>query len=388
MTTNKRSHVKRNKTLKNNKKHCVHEMSDDFKNITAVVSVKALQKNLNYLKRKSGTEVMPILKANAYGHGIVEISKICRSFGVKYIGVATLGEAMQIRNSGDKGRILGWLYDINSDQVKKAVSKNIDIGIFDDKHIPIISKSLPSNARANIHLFVDTGIDRNGVPYENAIDAAKEISSDPKFKLVGVMSHLCCAETKNNNPTINQLRLFRNLRENLSKININPELFHIAATTGILNYDVSDFTMVRSGSGFFGLEENKNLIPSLSLSSKIAQLKYIPKGAGVGYDRQYIAHRKEYIAIIPIGYADLLPLKSNEKMSVTVNGSRRKILGLESMDQIVIQAKKGDKMGDEVRFFGDKKKGFVTAIDFAKPSGTTPYNIITHIGDRVKHEYV
>jgi len=259
------------------------------------------------------------------------------------------------------------LYDINSDQVKKAVSKNIDIGIFDDKHIPIISKSLPSNARANIHLFVDTGIDRNGVPYENAIDAAKEISSDPKFKLVGVMSHLCCAETKNNNPTINQLRLFRNLRENLSKININPELFHIAATTGILNYDVSDFTMVRSGSGFFGLEENKNLIPSLSLSSKIAQLKYIPKGAGVGYDRQYIAHRKEYIAIIPIGYADLLPLKSNEKMSVTVNGSRRKILGLESMDQIVIQtSKKRGQDGRRSSFFRRQKEGICDSYRFCK----------------------
>ena len=297
---------------------------------------------------------------------------------------------MQIRNSGDNGRILGWLYDVYSDQVKTAVSKNIDIGIFDDKHIPIISRSLPPNVKANIHLFVDTGIDRNGVPYENAIDAAKEIVHDPKFKLVGVMSHLCCAETKNNNTTIHQLQLFRRLREKLSEINIKPELFHIAATNGILNYDVSDFTMVRSGSGFLGLDENqnKNLVPALSLSSKIAQLKYIPKGAGVGYDRQYIAHRKEYIAIVPIGYADLLPLKSNEKMSVTVNGTKRKILGLESMDQIVIQAKKRDKMGDEVRFFGDKKKGFTSVVDFAKPSGTTPHNIITHIGNRVKHEYV
>lgn len=389
MTTRKRISTIMSKTRKTKKYvKCIRAIPDDFKNITAVVSIKALKNNLLYLKKKSGTDVMPVLKANAYGHGIIEVAKICRSLGVKYIGVATLGEAMQIRNSGDNGRILGWLYDVYSEQVKTAVSKNIDIGIFDDKHISIISKSLPPNVKANIHLFVDTGIDRNGVPYENAIDAAKEIVHDPKFKLVGVMSHLCCAETKNNNATIHQLQLFRRLRENLREINIKPELFHIAATTGILNYDVSDFTMVRSGSGFFGLDENKNLVQSLSLVSKIAQLKYIPKGAGVGYDRQYIAHRKEYIAIVPIGYADLLPLKSNEKMSVTVNGTKRKILGLESMDQIVIQAKKRDKMGDEVRFFGDKNKGFTSAVDFAKPSGTTPYNIITHIGERVKHEYV
>lgn len=331
---------------------------------------------------------MPILKANAYGHGIIEIARICRKMGVKYIGVATLGEAMQIRNSGDTGNILGWLYEVNSDQVKKAVAKNIDIGIFDDKHIPIISKSLPKTAKANIHLFVDTGIDRNGIPYENAIDSAKQIISNPKFNLVGIMSHLCCAETKNNKQTIKQLNLFRKLRQDLTELNIKPALYHIAATSGILNYDVSDFQMVRSGSGFFGLDTNPNLISALSLTSKIAQLKYIPKGSGVGYDRTYITHHKEYIAIIPIGYADILPLMPHEKIRVTVNGTKRKVLGLESMDQIVIQAKKEDKIGDEVRFFGDKNKGFTSAIDFAKPSGTTPWNIITHMGNRVKHEYI
>ena len=204
------------------------------------------------------------------------------------------------------------------------------------------------------------------------------------------MSHLCCAETKNNNPTLKQFTLFRKLRQDLTDLNIRPEMYHIAATNGILNYDVSDFEMVRSGCGFYGLDksQNKNLIQALSLTSKIAQLKYIPKGAGVGYDRKYIAHHKEYIGIIPIGYADLLPLMAHEKIKVSVNGTKRKILGLESMDQIVIQAKKEDKIGDEVRFFGDKNKGFASAIDFAKPSGTTPFNIITHIGQRVNHEYV
>jgi alanine racemase len=388
----KKYHTKishKNKTYKTTQT-CINEIPNNYKNIKATISIKALKHNLVYLKQKSGADVMPVLKANAYGHGIIEIAKICRKFDVKYIGVATLGEAIQIRNSGDNGRILGWLYDINSDEVKDAVAKNIDIGIFDDYHIPIISKSLPKDTKANVHLFIDTGINRNGIPYERAIDAAKEITNDPKFNLIGVMSHFCCAETKQNNPTIEQLKLFRKLRENLYEINIKPELFHIAATDGILNYDVSDFPLVRSGTGFFGIDksQDKNLIPALSLTSKILQLKYIPKGAGVGYNKKYIAPRKQYIAIIPIGYADLLPLVPDEKISVNVNGKIRKILGLESMDQIVIQAKKGDKIGDEVRFFGDKNNGFTTAIDFAKPSGTNTLNIITHMSNRVKREYI
>ena len=183
--TKKQKHNKKhNKTLKRVNEICVNEMPNDFKNINAVVSKKVLKHNLNYLKKKSGCDVMPVLKANAYGHGMIEVAKICRKMGVNYIGTATLGEAMQIRNSGDKGRILGWLYDITTDQVKKAVAANIDIGIFDDKHIPIISKSLPQNAKANVHLFIDTGIDRNGISYENAIASALQIINDPKFKLV------------------------------------------------------------------------------------------------------------------------------------------------------------------------------------------------------------
>jgi alanine racemase len=394
---------------------------DEFKNITATININALKHNLEYIRKKSNAEVMPVLKANAYGHGIVEIAKICRKLDVKYIGVATLGEAIKLRRNGDKGRILGWLYDVNSDQVKKAVAKNIDIAIFDDTHIPIISTALPKNATANIHLFVDTGIDRNGIPYENALTAAKQITSNSKFKLVGVMSHLCCAN--NNKSTIMQLKLFKKLKDDLHSMSIIPELFHISATNGILkysdkvSYDVSDKVsyevsdkvsnkvsdkvsdgnsnniyknnMVRCGAGLYGLNSvsDKNLIPVLSLSSIIIQLKYIPKGAGIGYNRKYITKRKEYVAIIPIGYADLLPLTFDKTIHVMVNETKRCVLGLESMDQIVIRANIRDKIGDIVKLFGNEKHGFINIKHYAKQSNTTPLNIISHMGERVKFVY-
>lgn len=384
---NKNKNKHSNNTKKTIKK--CSKIPAEFKNITAIVSTHAVKKNLQYLKRKSGTDVMPVLKANAYGHGIVEMAKICRRLHVKHIGVATIGEAIQIRNSGDKGRILAWLYDVHSDQVKDAVAQNIDIGIFNAAHIPIISKSLPKHSVANVHLFVDTGIDRNGVPHAEAIDAAIQISNDPKFKLVGLMTHLCCAETKNNAITNEQFRLFRKLRQDLLDRNIDPELVHISATNGILNYDNSDFTLVRSGSGFYGIEDHKNLTPILSLSSIIIQLKHIHKGEGVGYDRKYIAHANKFIGIVPIGYADLIPLTPSEKLCVFVNGTKRKVLGLESMDQIVIEAKKGDKMGDKVHLFGDKKRGRNQSLhDFAREGSTTPFNVITHMGERVNIKYV
>ena len=143
-TRNKKTYnkVKKNKTQKIKNTTQIPEV---YKNITATIDINAFKHNINYLKKKAKTDIMPVLKANAYGHGIVEMAKICRNLGIKYIGVATLGEAIQIRNSGDKGRILGWLYDVTTNEVRDAVLKNIDIGIFDENHIPIISKSLPKS---------------------------------------------------------------------------------------------------------------------------------------------------------------------------------------------------------------------------------------------------
>lgn len=386
MKTQRKSIKKNNKTHKN--KSCL-KIRDEYKNITAEVDLKALKSNLNYLRKKSGTDIMPVLKANAYGHDMIELAKYCRKIKVKYLGVATLGEALKIRESGDKGRILGWLYDVkNNNEIKDAVAKSIDIGIFDEKHIPIISKMLPKNAKAKIHLFVDTGIDRNGVPYENAFDAAVQISKDPKFELVGMMSHFCCSDKKNDSFTKEQLRLFRELRKRLESQNIKPELVHIGNTGGILNYDLSDFTLARSGSGIYGLVNDKNLTPVLSLKSKIIQLKYIHKGNAVGYNRKYIAHNKKYLAIIPVGYADFFPLTKSETMSVTINGSNRKILGVESMDQIVVEAKPNDKLGDNVLIFGNKKKGYkYTAVDYSNMSNTNIENIITHLSERIKYDF-
>jgi alanine racemase len=390
MSKTKNHSRKNKKTLKNKtlKNKCKDEMPREYKNITATININAFKHNINYLKNKAKTDIMPVLKANAYGHGIIEMARICRNIGIKYIGVATLGEAIQIRNSGDKGRILGWLYDVTTNEVRDAVLKNIDIGIFDENHIPIISKSLPDGIKAKIHLFVDTGIDRNGIPYEKAVEAAKQIVSDPKFELVGMMSHFCCSTEKiNNKPTLKQLEIFRKIRKELEELNIKPPLVHIGNTAGILNYDLSDFTLARSGIGIYGYG-SKKLIPIMDVSSKIIQLKYVPKGAGIGYDRKFIAHKKTYIGIVPIGYADFLPLTKSEELSVIVNGVKRKILGIESMDQIVIEAKQGDKIGDNVNIFGKKNKNFISGSELAKMGHTTIHNILTHIGRRVDHKYI
>ena len=361
-----------------------------YKDITAVVSSKVISDNIAYLRKKAGTDLMPVLKANAYGHGMVETARICRCLGVKHLGVATVGEAIQLRDSGDHGRILAWLYDPLSVEMKAAAAKNIDIAIFDSAHIPHLSKAFKSQRKkVKVHLFIDTVINRNGVSLDAAVKAAVDISRDPSFELVGLMSHLCCAKEKNDTATMKQFRLFRELRQQLACLKIVPELVHISATDGILNYDNTDFTMVRSGSGLLGLVEHAGLTPAMSVSSKIIEIKPVRKGDGVGYGRTYIAKTNHSIAIVPIGYADLLPRTDSEKMGVYVNGSKRPILGLDSMDQITFRSRKNDKIGDEVKVFGAKKNGYAqTIIELAESASTIPQNITSHLGERVRLLYV
>ena len=182
--------------------------------------------------------------------------------------------------------------------------------------------------------------------------------------------------------TEHQFDLFRKLKQDLHQLHIMPEWFHIANTEGALYYK-NEFNMVRCGYGFYGLIHHPQLKPALQVTSSIVQIKQINKGEGIGYDKEYKTKKKQYIGIVPVGYADLLPLTKSEELSVYVNGTKRNVLGVESMDQIVVEAMRKDKVGDSVEFFGKHQ----TIQKFTKKSKTVIKEMITHIGDRVVKEY-
>lgn len=377
-----------NKSRKHPKIQCVNNIPDESKEITAVVDSAAIIHNINYLRKKTGKPIMPVLKANAYGHGIVGIAKICRKANVEYIGVATIGEALVIRNSGDTQPILAWLYNIDNPEIKTAIIQNVDIGIFEDSHISKIAALVPSGKKCKIHIHIDTGINRSGVPYTKAVQAIKEIRRNPKLELVGIMSHLIDSELKNSKRVLKQINRFNNLNERLAEMGIHIKYSHIANSGGCLNYDVSKTTMCRSGIAIYGVNPNgqpdSNLKPALTVVSKLAQLKHISKDDVVGYNATYKAKKLMRIGVIVLGYADTIPRNASGKMFVYVNGTPRKVLGLESMDQIVVEAKESDKLGDEATIFG---KGGMGITQLAKISKISPYEILVHTGNRVKFEY-
>lgn len=369
----------------------------EYTDITATVDASAIRHNIDYLRKMSKTDVMPVLKANAYGHGVIPVSKIARAHNVKMIGFATLGEALMLRESGDKGHIVAWLYNIHGKEVGESIRKNIDIAIIDQKHIPIICKlAARYGKKARIHIFVDTGINRAAIPYSEAVDAALTLSSNPHIELVGLMSHFIQSEIKNDATTHKQLKLFRELRDILShKHNINFEYVHIANSGGCLNYDVSDFTLARPGMAIYGLDPsekyNKHLRPAMTITSRIIQIKHISKGDDVGYDNKFIAKKNMLICVAAIGYADIIPRSSSGKLYVYINGTKRKVLGNISMDQIVIEAKPVDKVGDVILLFGAPNRGAKqTAYDVANMSDTIVTELVakTNSTSRVNRQYI
>jgi alanine racemase len=365
---------------------------DMDKDIDASIDIRAIEKNINVLTKMSGTEIMPVLKADAYGHGMVAIAKVMRKLGIRYIGVATLGEAIFLRKRGDKGRILAWLYDIEGQELKDAFQLDIDIAIFDEKTVLQFLTLIPKHKKIKTTVFVDTGINRAGVPYEKAKETCKLLSESNKVELVGLMSHLVCSEIPNS-PIVNkQLRKFRCLRSELEEMGIRPPMVHIANTGACLNYDVSDFTLARPGSGIYGispdLKKKGKLHLAMTVSSNIIQLKDIKKGDGVGYDWKFVAPKNMRIAIVPCGYADFIPRDTSLQLFVYIRGEKRRVLGLISMDQIVVEADSHDNINDIVFILGNgDKKCPQTIYDLSTEAKTIPIEILCHAGYRMNRIY-
>lgn len=341
------------------------------KNIEMHIDTDAIKHNLEYLAKKSKTEIMAVLKSNAYGHGL-GMAKIVRDLGVKHIGVAKLSEAIELREVGDKGRILFWLYDITCPEFKKGLSMNLDIGLFDETHIPILSKM--SSIKQKVTLYIDTGFNRAGIPYEKAFDACIALSKCKNLEFTGLMSHMISGGTKNN--TVNtQLKKFRDLIDKLAQINIKP-LTHMANTEGCLNYDVSDFTLSRCGSGLYGITKSKinKLRLTTSLTTHIIQIKTLEKGDSVGYNSKFISPKEMNISILPIGYADIL-IDNSSHNYVYINNTKRKVLGNVGMDQMVVEGNVEDRVNDVAYIFDTRH----TIYDIAKKAGKTPIEYLSQL---------
>ena len=380
--------------------------------IRAEVVADSIRKNIVYLSGKSGTEIIPVIKGNAYGHGIVTVAKILRSLKIKYIAVATAEEAIHLREEGgDRGRILCWLYTACSDELRRAIELDIDIAIFDDSSVHHFKKAAAAAAnkrRVRLTLFVDTGMNTAGVPYHKAIDVCKLLTTQEGqaksgIEIVGLMSHMISSHKPNCRVVEQQLHKFRLLRRKLEEEEgIKPAFVHIANTGGCLNYDVSDFSHSRAGKGIFGIHPDFRMLNTrrrmvvgggllhlaMSVHSYIIQVKAC-EGAFVGYKRGKATRKRcppsRSVAIVPCGFGDIIPVQF-EGHHVFIHGrEKRRVLAV-CMDQMVVEAKRGDKVGDEIHLFGNHCPQ--SLYDFAKVAKVHPTELLARMGRRIKTRVV
>ena len=356
----------------------------------ARIDLDRIAANINLLKGPTRTPLMAVVKADAYGHGLVEVGLAAEKSGADWLGVALLEEAIKLRTHGVRAPILAWLVPPGSD-FKQAVAHDIDIAVASIAAFKEIS-TLPNKPR--IHIEFDTGMSRGGF-----LDEWDEfLKSDfSKVHVVGVFSHFARADEPEEQQNVDQLKRFNEMVKDLTDIGVNPEIKHLSNSAATLKNSAAHFDLVRTGISLYGLTPDlKNLgdskalglAPAMQLRAKLHLVKSVAAHTPVGYGATAHTDKQTKLGVVAMGYADGIP-RVAQGAGVFIDGVRAPIIGRVSMDQFVVDLGPGSqaKSGDWVIVFGDGTRGEYTADDWGAASGSINYEIVTRIGPRVPRIY-
>lgn len=362
---------------------------------TISIDLEAIASNYRTLKSKVPGQVMAIVKADAFGHGMIEVARKLDSISVDYLGVADIEEALLLRKSGIKAKIMAWLHGSDAD-FESALEHDIELGVATtDVLNRIVAAAKKTKRQARLHLKIDTGLGRNGASFEDWPELIRAVGQldQNSLVLVGVFSHLSGTSKQDD---LNQLEVFKRAVAIAKDLGVEFQLRHLAASPATLSLPQTHLDMVRCGIALYGLDPSDGtkaldhgLRPAMRVSSEVVQLKRVPEGHGVSYGYLHKTSKETTLALVPFGYAEGLPRVSTGKAEVLLNGNRYKILGRVAMDQFVLDI--GDdsaSIGDEVVIFGDASKGEPTAEELAKASQTINYEIVTRIGGRARRVFL
>ena len=359
----------------------------DFSKTIAEIDLDALSYNFRIVKRKTGNKaVIAVVKANAYGHGAVNVSKHLLKEGAAMLGVAFTSEAIELREAGIRAPIIIFF---DRDNIGAWIKYNLTPTVFDLATAKKISAEAQKHNRCvSVHVKVDTGMGRIGFDIGNAPDSIEKIASLKNIRLEGIMSHFSDADLKDKSFATKQLKSFTGLILSLKEKDIPFKFCHIANSAAVQLIPESHLNMVRPGIMLYGYGYSgvDNLKPVLSLKSRILFLKKVPRGTPISYGRTFITKRESIVATIPVGYADGYSRKLSNCGEVLINGKRAPVAGRVCMDTFMVDVTNipSVKNNDEVVLIGKQGKEKITAQDIAGMIGTIPYEVITTIGQRVK----
>ena len=356
----------------------------------ANIDLTAIVANVKKLKATSGTELMAVVKADAYGHGLVPVAKAALNAGASWLGVALVEEAHSLRAAGVTAPLLAWLVPPGSNYAA-AIDANIDLAV---PSLDIFKEIVATGKRARIHIEVDTGMTRGGFLEEWSEFLKSDFS---KVEVVGVFSHFARADEVSEKQNQDQLANFNNAMADLAAVGVTPKLKHLANSAATLTNQSAAFDLVRTGIAMYGLtpdlenlgtSNSLGLLAAMQVRAKLHLVKKVPANSPVGYGATESTSHDTVLGVVAMGYADGIP-RVAKAAGVFFAGKRCPIIGRVSMDQFVVDLGPATtaKAGDYVVIFNNGDAGEFTAEDWGTASGSINYEMTTRIGPRVPRIY-
>ncbi|MDD5495799.1 MAG: alanine racemase [Candidatus Omnitrophica bacterium] len=366
-----------------------------YRQTWAEVDLKAIEYNFRQVRRLVGNNVkiMAVVKANAYGHGTVEVSEVFERLGVDYLGVATTDEAVRLRDHGVMSPILV-LGHVLPSEIKAAVSKDITLTLCGDELLKEIKRETAGGLKAKVHIKIDTGMGRIGIWHEEALNFIKNLAQHKNIIIEGIYTHFSSAG-RDSFFTTYQLESFEALLSQLEEFDIRIPLKHAANSIATVDFKKSHLNLVRPGLILYGMYPKHTfpklikLKPAMSFKTRIVFIKDTPPGRSISYGRSFITQKHTRIATLPVGYADGYGRNLSNKADVLIRAQRAPVIGRVTMDQTMIDVGhvKGVKVGDEVILIGKDGRNEIRMEKLARLAGTIAYEVVCAISNRVPRIY-
>src|SRR4051794_3932775 len=352
------------------------------------IDLDAIRDNVALLCARSSAEVMAVVKADGYGHGMVPSARAALAGGATWLGVATLDEGLTLRRAGIDVPVLAWLHSAGL-SLHEGVTAGVDLSAGSIELLDeLVTAARQAERTARVHLKLDTGLARGGATpaeWPALLEAAAKAQADGDIDVVGVWSHFAYADAPGHETIDHQLAAFADGLAVAERYGITPRYRHIANSAATLTRPDAHYDLVRPGIAVYGLSpiagETFGLRPAMTARARVAQTKRVGAGQGVSYGHTYVTERETTLALVPLGYGDGVPRHASNAGPVRVGGKTRTIAGRVCMDQIVLDV--GDDPvapGDVATLFGPGDTGGPTADDWAEVVGTINYEIVTRFG--------
>lgn len=368
--------------------------------VVAEVNLDAIKHNYEEIRKyiPHEVEMMAVVKADAYGHGAVEVANLLQGEGVNRFAVAIVKEGEELRESGITSPILVLGYTPRAD-IKALIENNLTQTVFSYEMAKTISDEAGKLGKTvNIHLKVDTGMGRIGfLSSPQSIEEVKMIASLPHLNMEGIFTHFSTADEEDTTYTKKQWHIFEGFLKELREVGIELPIIHAANSAAIMCHSYTDLNVVRPGIILYGYYPSEylkgkilDLMPAMTLKTQVVHVKELPEGHYVGYGRTHYTHHKTKVATIPVGYADGYSRRLGNAGRVLIRGQYAPIIGNICMDQFMVDVTEieGVSVEDEVVLFGKKGENEIPVEELASLLGTINYEIVCMIGKRVPRVYI